>query len=71
MRWIQSGIIIGITTFVILACCAIAWTFFNWMLGPIPATVAVTVITVAAVVSAIVDWKTEKVGGPHGDDSAR
>lgn len=60
MKHLEAGLIVGGICLVIIAVVAVAWAFLNFLLGPIPASVALLLVAAIATMVVIVDWKTEK-----------
>lgn len=60
MKHLEAGLIVGGIALGVAAVAAVAWAFFNFLLGPVPATVALLLVATIATMVVIVDWKTEK-----------
>ena len=48
MKHLEVGAIVALVSALVLAVLAVAWAFFNWLLGPTAATGAITVVVIVA-----------------------
>lgn len=60
MKHFEAGLIIAGISMVVVLLAAAAWAILNFLIGPIPATVALIIVATIATMVVIVDWKTEK-----------
>lgn len=60
MTHLEVGLVVGGVCLIVSAVMALAWAVLNFLVGPLPATVALLLVSLITIVVIVVDWKTEK-----------
>jgi hypothetical protein len=60
MTHLAAGLILGGIAAAVILIGAAFWAITSWLLGPLPATIALGVVLLLIIGGVIIDWITEK-----------